>query len=83
MATAEMMSAHVGSLKGKSTMPCYATGDRPAIIADCTPVLEGIMQFIGNKPWIAGEHVTYLDYAFWELLELCDVIWEGTLNDKF
>ena len=83
MATAEMMSAHVGSLKGKATGPCYGSGDRPAIIADCTPVLDGIMQFIGNKPWIAGENVTYLDYAFWELLELCDVIWEGTLNDKF
>ena len=83
MAVAEMMSAHVGTLKGKATMPCYTTGDRPACQEDCTPVLENIMKFIGNKPWIAGEGITYLDFAFWELLELLDVIFECNLNDKF
>jgi len=35
----EMFAAQVGTLKGKATGPCYATGDRAAIIEECRPLL--------------------------------------------
>ena len=58
----EMLSAHCDQLKGKSTGPCYATGDRDAIIDECRPLLASIMNAKGNNKWIAGNNLSWLDF---------------------
>ena len=70
----EMLSAHVDTLKGKSTMPCYTTGDSDAIIEECRPILAKIMAAKGTDKWIAGANLSWLDFYFAELLDLLDKI---------
>ena len=84
-ATAEMMSYHVGTVKGLATMPCYQTkdGDRDAILTPIWPHLDKIVQFIGEHKWIAGDNLTWLDFAFWELIDYINFIAKGTLFDKY
>jgi len=35
---------------------------------------------MADKNWIAGQNITWLDFAFWESLELVDFLAGGKLN---
>ena len=64
-------------MKGKATGPCYATGDKDAIIETCRPLLKKLMEVKGDCKWIASNNLTWLDFYFAELLDLLDKISEG------
>jgi glutathione S-transferase len=44
-----MLCDKVSTLKGKATGACYTTGDAEAIIAECRPILSGIVQAMGES----------------------------------
>lgn len=83
MGRIEMLSAHVDTLKGKATMPCYQTGDRDAIIEECRPILAKLMAAKGTDKWIAGANLSWLDFYFAELLDLLDKISQGLFYQEF
>ena len=83
MGRIEMLSAHVDTLKGKATMPCYQTGDRDAIIEECRPILAKIMAAKGTDKWLAGANLSWLDFYFAELLDLLDKISQGLFYQEF
>ena len=58
----EMLSAHCDELKKQSTTPCYTTGDRNAIVADCRPILQKLMDTKGKSKWLAGDNLSWLDF---------------------
>ena len=84
-AFAEMLSYHVGVLKSAVTGPSYSSpdGDREAILAKCYPLLEGILKFKGKNPWLVGESLTWLDFAFFELVEQLNHMASGKLLEKY
>ena len=69
-----MLLNYVKDLKGKATTPCYQTGDAPAIIETCRPILAKIVEVMGDSEWIAGANLTWLDFYFAELVDLLDKI---------
>ena len=79
----EMLAAHVDNLKMKSTMPCYTTGDKDAIIEECRPLLKGLMDAKGTDKWIAGKNLSWLDFYFAELLDLLDKVSGGIFYQEF
>ena len=78
-----MLSAHVASLKGKSTTPCYMGGDLEVIIEDCRPVLAKIVAAMGESEWIAGPNLTWLDFYFAELVDMLNTLTSGLFNAEF
>ena len=80
-----MLSYHVGVLKSTVTSPSYSSpdGDREAILAKCYPLLEGILKFKGKNPWLVGETLTWLDFAFFELAEQLNHMASGKLYEKY
>ena len=79
----EMLSAHVVTLKMKSTMPCYASDDRAPIIEECIPILAKLVEVQGSDLYIAGQNITYLDFFYVELLEFLDFLSEGKFYEEF
>ena len=78
-----MLLNYVKDLKGKATTPCYQTGDAPAIIETCRPILAKIVEVMGDSEWIAGANLTWLDFYFAELVDLLDKISNGLFNTEF
>ena len=82
-AKVNMLSGVVGDLKMAATMPCYMTGNREDIIKAANDKLPPIVSFMGNNKFLAGDSITYLDFYFWELLELLNFVSEGKILDDF
>ena len=79
IAKVEMVSNVVGDLKGAVTMPCYTSGDRAAITANLMEKVKPIVAFLGDKSFLAGDNVTYVDFTFFELCDLMNWLSEGRL----
>ena len=60
-------------------MPCYTSGDRAAITANLLEKVKPIVKFLGQKQFLAGDEVTYVDFTFFELCEFMNWISEGQL----
>ena len=74
MAQVEMISNVVSDLKGAVTMPCYTNGDRPTITSVLMEKVKPIVNFLGEKNFLVGSDVTYVDFTFFELCELMNFI---------
>ncbi len=74
-----MISGVVSDLKGAVTMPCYTSGDRAAITTQLLVKVQPIVKFLGDKKFLVGNDVTYVDFTFFELFELMSFISEGQL----
>ena len=73
----EMLQSVIADLKGAVTLPCYTTGDRAAISKLIHEKIGPIVSYLGEKPFLIGENVTYVDFIFFELLDFCGFITEG------
>ncbi len=76
-ALVDMMVGIVGDLKSAVTMPCYQTGDKEVIKAKVDGALPAIVKYLGSKDFLVGDQVTYVDFIFFELLNLIDFALDG------
>ena len=79
IANVEMVSNVIADLKGAVTMPCYTTGDRSAITALLLEKVKPIVKYLGEKKFLVGANVTYVDFTFFELCDFMNWISEGQL----
>ena len=78
------MWAHVQKLKEVSTYPCYGGDlDEHGILSACVPVLDTVSAWMTGKDWIAGENITWLDFMFWENLEMLDFLAKGQFDEMY
>ncbi len=82
-AQVEMISNVVSDLKGAVTMPCYTNGDRSTITSVLMEKVKPIVNFLGEKNFLVGSDVTYVDFTFFELCELMNFISEGALLTSY
>uniref|UniRef100_A0A7S3MRH6 glutathione transferase n=1 Tax=Favella ehrenbergii TaxID=182087 RepID=A0A7S3MRH6_9SPIT len=82
IAKVEMVASVVGDLKGQVTMPCYTSGDRPAITANLLQKVKPIVNFLGEKKFLVGSDVTYVDFTLFEMCDLMNWISEGQLFEQ-
>ena len=78
----EMVAQVVSDLKGAVTMPCYTQGDRVAITMNLLEKVKPIVAYLGNKPFLCGDNVTYVDFIFFELCDFMDWISQGVLYER-
>ena len=78
-----MLLDKVGSLKMKATIPCYLSGDAEAIMAECKPLLEKILECMGDNDWIVGSSITWLDFFFAELVDMLNAVSEGAIYQDY
>jgi glutathione S-transferase len=51
-------------------MPCYTTGLPETIIKAIDAVMPNIIKFRGEKKFLVGPNPTYIDFYFFELVNL-------------
>ena len=77
VAKVEMIMSVVMDMKNAVTSPCYATGDRAQISTIISEKLPPIVAFLGANDFLVGDQVVFVDFVFFELLNLCDFVTEG------
>ena len=78
----EMLCQIISDLKATITMPCYTTGDRVAIQMDKLEKLKPIVAYMGDKKFLVGDNVTYVDFILFELCDFMDFLSEGLLYER-
>ena len=67
-AQVEMVAGQISDLKGAVTMPCYTTGDRSTISMTLLDKVKPLVAYLGDKQFLTGDDVTYVDFIFFELI---------------
>ena len=67
----EMVATVISDLKAAVTMPCYTSGDKVAITMALLEKVKPLVDFLGEKDFLIGKNVTYVDFI---LFELCDMM---------
>ena len=83
VAKVEMLAGVIHDLKMAMTMPCYTTGDRPALVAKMHEKVPSIVAFMGSNQFLSGSEVCYVDFTFFELCQLMEFISEGQLFTQY
>ena len=78
----EMVAGVISDLKGNITMPCYTQGDRVAITMNLIEKVKPLVYYLGEKKFLCGENVTYVDFCFFELCDFMDWISQGLLYER-
>ena len=75
----------IGELKAEISNGCYGAGDRGGIISKTTDGIESVASYLKkyNFLFLAGNDISYVDFIFYEQLELLDFIWEGNLFNQW
>ena len=76
-AKANMMAGVLMDFKLATTRPCYM-GEPEKIKETCAEKLPAVIAFIGDHKFLIGDDVTYIDFFFYENLNLCKM----ALKDK-
>ena len=83
IAQVEMVAGIITDLKGAITMPCYTTGDRITITINLLEKVKSLVTFLGNKQFLVGDDVTYIDFVFFELIDFMMFISQEQLFEKY
>ena len=78
----EMMFGVIMDMKNDVTMKCYTTDNNELTQEFVYGHLTGIEKYLGKKHFLAGDNVTYVDFVFFELLNLCDFITHGKMSEE-
>jgi glutathione S-transferase len=79
-ANADMLYGIVGEIKAAFMIvysPDFETL-KPSTLAKVSTSLTAIASWLSERPFLAGNHITYVDFFFVELLELIDAVEPGT-----
>ena len=81
-AVVEQMAGIVGDILEASRMPCYTTAmSREDFTAKIIEMTDKVSTWFAKdgKHFIAGNHVSWVDFIYFELLELQDFITQGKI----
>ena len=77
-AQVDMIGAVVNDLKVSGCMvPCYVHGDRDKIDQDCTQRLEPIVKWLGEKKFLMGNDLCYVDFVLFECICVIEFVTNG------
>lgn len=79
----EMLSGIIEECNFKCRGPMYMSGDINELTAVYEQRLPPILAFKGNNPFLVGDYPTYMDFYFFEVVELLKCVTEGAVFKKF
>ena len=75
-AIVDMMFGVVADIKSATTPHMYSTGDKNAL-KEISKRMEQVSKYLGSKPFIAGDNLTWVDFFIFEQVEMFAWITEG------
>ena len=78
-----MVAGQISDLKGAVTMPCYTTGDRSTISMTLLDKVKPLVAYLGEKQFLVGDDVTYVDFIFFELINFMSWISQDQLFERY
>ena len=82
-AMVNMAAFKVHELKMKVTGPCYMSGNLEEINQAIKDLLPGILAFMGNNKFVAGNEPSYVDFHFFELVNKLQCLTGGELFKNY
>ncbi len=82
-AMVENLNGVLGDAKLSATIHSYRTGDANAMFNDAKNKFEGISKFLGNKKFLMGGEIRYVDFILYELIKLIDHLSKGELSKLY
>lgn len=76
-AKVDMVAGCIKDLNSFLIGHCYGSGDRDAVMKGVERFLPNFSKFLGNKTYLVGDYLTFVDFLLYELLELIDFISES------
>jgi glutathione S-transferase len=76
-AEVEMLAGVILDLKKKTAGPCYSNDDRAAVQEIMLTAIAGFKHPIGERNYLIGDRVCYMDFYLLELLLACDYFTDG------
>ena len=77
-----MLVGVITDIKNGVTRPCYA-GDKPAAMAVIADKIPAMLKFIGENKFLAGDNVTFVDFYWYELVELMAFVSDGSIYKDY
>ena len=65
-----MIACVINELKGKVTGPMYGMGEESAVAENIKTRIPPIVAFLDDKKFLVGDYATYIDFFFFELLNV-------------
>ena len=68
-ATVKMLSGVILKVKGDCATSCYTQPDKEVAIKAHITAFESIAKYLGEKKYLTGDKLTYIDFYLFEILE--------------
>lgn len=78
----DVLYQQLKDVKAAITSPCYVGTDREALKKTAKAKITPIVKHIGNREYIAGAQLTYLDFYLLELYEFVDFLTESAFVEE-
>ena len=72
-----MLQQYVMKLKETATFGAYGGKTKEELYAGCIDQINQIVAFMGNKTWLTGNGLTWLDFFFFELVDYLNYLSDG------
>jgi len=82
-ATVNMLVGVIKDLRMKAVMPCYGSGDKKEITDEYKKRLPPIIEQLGANAFLVGDYPTYIDFYFFETIQLLRFVSEGSVLKEF
>ena len=79
----DMLLGTIADIKSAATNHCYGSGDRSAVKQIGLERMEPISKYLGDKKFLAGDYITFVDFFLFEQIELFAFATEGEVLAKF
>ena len=77
IATSDMVSRVHDDLHAKYGAHCFKTGDTPKLHTDLAEDTGKLVRFLGDKPFMVGEQLTFVDFCMFELIDQMQFLSQG------
>ena len=79
-AQVDMLSGVIRDTYGPVISHCYGDGNKLKLVEESFASVSMIVKYLGNKKFLVGDYVTFVDFIFYEFLELVDFVSEGKVH---
>ena len=79
----DMLLSVVQEFRNSTTGHFYGSGDRETIKKIAFEKFQDIAKFLGEKEFVAGNYVTFVDFFIWEQIELFTFVTEGEILARY
>eukprot|EP00640_Fibrocapsa_japonica_P004326 CAMPEP_0113952318 /NCGR_PEP_ID=MMETSP1339-20121228/90341_1 /TAXON_ID=94617 /ORGANISM="Fibrocapsa japonica" /LENGTH=229 /DNA_ID=CAMNT_0000960899 /DNA_START=125 /DNA_END=814 /DNA_ORIENTATION=+ /assembly_acc=CAM_ASM_000762 len=90
MGSDTVQRAQIGMLEGilkdvtmASAMPCYTGDDKQVVFDKMSELLPPIVNFLGSKKFLCGDEPVYVDFFFFERLNLLKFLYGDRWSTEF